>query len=98
MERRTYSRQRTLKTGKIIFNQRSSVVDCTVRNLSTKGALLQTVSTLGIPNDFDLVIEPDKAAQSSTSYQAGTGASELAKDADPDRSPARSPAADPVRA
>ncbi|SRR6266567_2627424 len=62
MERRAYSRQRTLKTGKIIFNQRSSVVDCTVRNLSTKGALLQIVSTLGIPNDFDLVIEPDKAA------------------------------------
>jgi hypothetical protein len=38
------------------------------------------------------------AGQSGTSYQAGTGASELAKDADPDLSPARSPAADPVRA
>jgi PilZ domain len=60
-ERRAHPRHRTLKAGKIVFNHRFCVVDCTVRNLSADGACLQVPSTLGIPDDFDLLIEPEKA-------------------------------------
>jgi hypothetical protein len=62
-ERRAYPRHRTLKAGKIVFNHHFSVVDCTVRNLSAGGACLRVSSTLGIPDDFDLLIEPEKAAR-----------------------------------
>jgi hypothetical protein len=60
-EHRAYPRHRTLKAGKIVFNHRFSVVDCTVRNLSAGGARLDVSSTFGIPDDFDLLVEPDKA-------------------------------------
>jgi hypothetical protein len=62
-EHRTRPRQRTLRSGKIVFNHRSCVVDCMVRNLSHDGACLDLPSTLGIPDDFDLLIEPDKPAR-----------------------------------
>jgi hypothetical protein len=62
-EHRAHPRHRTLKAGKIVFNHRFSVIDCTVRNLSERGARLEVPSTLGVPNDFDLVIEPDRAAR-----------------------------------
>ena len=60
-EHRAYPRRRTLKAGKIVFNHHFSVVDCTVRNLSARGARLDVPSTFGIPDDFDLLVEPDKA-------------------------------------
>jgi hypothetical protein len=62
-ERRAYPRHRTLKAGKIVFNYHFSVINCTVRNLSAGGACLYVASTLGIPDDFDLLIESDKAAR-----------------------------------
>ena len=55
-ERRQGPRHRVLQTGKIIFEHRRCVVDCTVRNLSNMGALLRVQSTLGIPEHFDLSI------------------------------------------
>jgi hypothetical protein len=58
-ERRTSPRRRVLKAAKIIFNHGRSVIDCTVRNLSTDGALLLTPSTVGIPAHFELVLEGD---------------------------------------
>jgi hypothetical protein len=62
-ERRAYPRHRTLKAGRIVFNRHFSVVNCTVRNLSAGGACLEVPSTLGIPDDFDLLIEPEKTAR-----------------------------------
>ena len=62
-ERRAHPRHRTLKAGKIVFNHHFSVVSCTIRNLSAGGARLHVPSTLGIPDDFDLLIESDKAAR-----------------------------------
>jgi hypothetical protein len=56
-ERRKLQRARTLKSGKIVLNLHSSVVDCTVRNLSDNGALLLVQSVLGIPEDLELVLE-----------------------------------------
>jgi hypothetical protein len=56
-ERRRVPRHRTLKSGKIVVRSGRSVVDCTVRNLSTQGALLLVRSLAGIPEKFDLVLE-----------------------------------------
>ena len=60
-ERRKLARARTLKSGKIIFNLQSCVVDCTVRNLTAQGALLVLPSLVGIPATFELVLEADHA-------------------------------------
>ena len=56
-ERRQVPRSRTLKSGKIIVHAHTSLVDCTVRNLSSKGALLVVASLAGIPEKFDLLLE-----------------------------------------
>ena len=55
-ERRKASRHRTLKSGKIVVHAHNSVVDCTVRNLSPKGALLIVAGLAGIPDKFELTI------------------------------------------
>ena len=56
-------RTRALKAAKIVFNHSSSVVDCTVRDLSAGGALLLVTSPLGIPDTFDLVFEADQSSR-----------------------------------
>ena len=56
-ERRRVQRTRVLKGAKIIINHRSSVVDCTVRDLTNLGACLQLPSSVGIPNTFDLIFD-----------------------------------------
>ena len=38
MEKRKSSRARSLLAGRIIFNNRTSVIDCTVRDISDTGA------------------------------------------------------------
>ena len=59
-ERRRFSRNRTLKVGKILVHAHTSLVDCTVRNLSPKGALLLVPSLAGIPESFELILESRK--------------------------------------
>ena len=61
LERRKLTRTRTLKSGKIIVHAHTSVVDCTVRNLTAQGALLVLPSLVGIPANFELVLEADHA-------------------------------------
>jgi len=56
-ERRRQQRYRTLKSGKIVFHDRRSVIDCLVRNLSDRGSCLQVNTTVGIPNAFELLID-----------------------------------------
>ena len=58
-ERRKSARRRALKGGRIVFNKRSSTIDCTVRNLSPEGALLQVRGPFGIPEEFDLELDAD---------------------------------------
>jgi hypothetical protein len=58
-EQRHSSRQRTLKGASIAFNNRSSTIDCVVRNLSPGGAILKVASTVGIPDRFELKLEND---------------------------------------
>ena len=57
--RRPPPRQRTLKKGRIVFNDRNSTIDCTIRNLSPWGALLLVPNIAGVPDRFDLINESD---------------------------------------
>jgi hypothetical protein len=55
-ERRRSKRTRTILSGNIIFNNRMSVVDCVVMNMSSSGAKLLLSNTLQVPNVFELYI------------------------------------------
>ena len=59
-QRKAEPRHRTLKPAKIIFDRRSCVIDCMVRNVSAAGACLELPSTIGVPNRFDLAIATEK--------------------------------------
>ena len=56
-ERRTETRHRALKTGRIVFNNRFSTMDCTIRNLSEHGAMLMMPGPHGIPDEFVLELD-----------------------------------------
>ena len=49
-------RRLTLKGAHIVFNAGRSTIDCTVRNLSARGAKLQVASVVGVPETFDLIL------------------------------------------
>jgi diguanylate cyclase (GGDEF)-like protein len=53
------ARRRVLKAGRIIFNHRSSTIDCTVRTLGDTGAGFDVIHTDGIPAEFTLAIRSD---------------------------------------
>jgi hypothetical protein len=55
-ERRKSLRRRTYLGGKIVFNHRSSVVDCLVRNFSPTGAKLVLSEAVAVPQVFDMKI------------------------------------------
>lgn len=52
-------RRRVFKGGQILFNGRTSAIDCTVRSLSPKGAGIDVSETAGLPRRFDLAIKAD---------------------------------------
>lgn len=52
-------RQRVLKDGKIVFNANSSVVDCTIRDMSEIGARIICRDQLAVPGDCRLVTLSD---------------------------------------
>jgi hypothetical protein len=52
LERRKAVRHRTFKGASIEFG--GGAIDCTVRNLSEKGATLDVASSVGIPDKFNL--------------------------------------------
>lgn len=53
-ERRRSVRVRCLKQGAIIFNDMSSTIDCTIRNVSDHGARLRVSGVFAIPEYFRL--------------------------------------------
>jgi hypothetical protein len=63
-EQRRSQRVRTLRAGKIVFNNKGSVIDCTVRNLSRTGACLLVANVLGIPSAFELLIDGEAETRS----------------------------------
>ena len=72
MEKRE-PRTRTLKTARIVFNNGRSVIDCVVRNLSSRGALLVLPSVLGVPETFELHIESDGSCHAARTVWKGHG-------------------------
>ena len=55
-DRRKTARTRTYFGGQIEFNQRSSLMDCVVRNFSADGAKLVFTNTAAVPQEFSLSI------------------------------------------
>lgn len=55
-ERRRERRQRVLKGALVIFGKHTQVFDCLVRNLSSEGAKLSLESTVGVPDEFEVLI------------------------------------------
>lgn len=53
------ARRRVLKAGSIIFNDRRSAIDCTVKTLGVDGAGMTVSSTAGIPPEFTLSIRAE---------------------------------------
>lgn len=56
MDQRSSERARTLLAGRIIFNNRSSVIDCVVWDLSSGGARITFDFPISIPDRFELEI------------------------------------------
>jgi hypothetical protein len=52
--RRIQSRRKMLKSAKIVFNKKQSVLDCFVRDLSDTGARLSVGDMMAIPKRFTL--------------------------------------------
>lgn len=52
-------RRRTLKAGKVAFNDRHCTLSCTVRDLSDTGARLRCEGSVSVPDTFDLIIDLD---------------------------------------
>ena len=52
--KRVSDRRRMLKSGRIVFSQRSTVIDCTVRNVSKTGAMLRVANSVTVPQEFEL--------------------------------------------
>jgi hypothetical protein len=57
LERRNVGRTRVLRNAKIILPRRSSVMHCTVQNITSGGACLKLANTYGIPENFELTFE-----------------------------------------
>ncbi len=53
-DKRKAPRRRVLKEGKIVFADAMRVIDCTIRDMSEKGARLLVANTVGLPDTFNL--------------------------------------------
>jgi hypothetical protein len=56
MDQRSSNRKRTILDGRIIFNNRGSVISCAVRDLSDTGARIAFGHTIPIPSEFEIEI------------------------------------------
>jgi PilZ domain len=57
IERRSIKRTRVARNAKIMVPRRSSLIFCTVENITSGGACLRVASTFGVPEMFDLTFE-----------------------------------------
>ena len=55
-DKRASNRRRTVLKARMLFNNRSSVLDCTVRDLSDTGAQLTLADVSALPHEFELEI------------------------------------------
>jgi hypothetical protein len=68
-ERRATIRHRVLKGGRIVFNDGFSTYDCMVRNFSEDGAKLKVASVIGIPDQFQLVLDDGRKFDCAVSWR-----------------------------
>lgn len=55
VEKRKFQRRRVLKRGKVLFQDHTSLLDCTIRDLSEGGARLIIDHAITLPAEFRLV-------------------------------------------
>jgi hypothetical protein len=60
-EKRRIQRSRVLKSARMLFNHCASTMDCTVRNMSERGACLLVASPVGIPPTFELTLDDGRS-------------------------------------
>ena len=53
-ENRTQQRRRVLKAGKILFANGACTLDCSIKNISEHGAMLQIENSVSVPDEFQL--------------------------------------------
>jgi hypothetical protein len=90
--RRSERRMRTLLTGKLVFGEHGLTADCTIRNLSSGGAKLQTSLAATLPREVWLiVVRKDCAYRASVAWRVGEEVGvrfeheyDLARDMSPD--------------
>jgi len=70
--RRNANRQRVLKGAQIAMKDRRATIDCTVRNLSDRGACLKVESPIGIPDTFDLVLDNASVRKCRVTWRKAT--------------------------
>jgi hypothetical protein len=58
-ETRIAPRRRTLKSGKVAYNDRHVTIDCTLRDMSPTGARLRVEGSVTAPDTFELLIPLD---------------------------------------
>ena len=59
-DRRKYPRQRVLKEGKLISSDMTSSINVTIRDLSEKGARVETSAPIHLPDRFSLLMVSEK--------------------------------------
>ncbi len=70
--RRSNQRWRTILKARVLFNNRSSVLDCTVRDLSESGAQLAFADVTLLPPNFELEIpSKDRTLQARVVWSRG---------------------------
>jgi PilZ domain-containing protein len=58
-DKRIARRSRILKAGKLVSMNYTSVVDCSVRDMSATGALIRCNNLNAMPDEFQLLIQSD---------------------------------------
>jgi len=56
-DKRRHARQRTLRGGKILYDDRRCSVDCQVRDISESGCRIRLTTTMMLPKTFELQIQ-----------------------------------------
>ena len=68
-ERRRESRRRVLLTGKIVYPHNSFSADCTIRDLSPRGARIKVNPEAISPDPFLIVVKGAVVHESATAWQ-----------------------------
>ncbi|MBL0406549.1 PilZ domain-containing protein [Microvirga aerilata] len=73
MEHRRSPRARTILNGRVVFNSRCSLIDCTIRDLSDTGAQITFSHPLSLPAELELEI-PKKGLSTRAKVMWSNGA------------------------